>query len=365
MSKDFLNVGVIGCGMISDWYFKAAKRFKQMRIIGCADARPESAAKQGAAYNVPVMTVEEMLANPEVEMVLNLTPQKVHYPISKQALEAGKHVYSEKPLCVTLEQAEELIKLAESKGLQIAAAPDTFLGGGHQTVRKLIDDNWIGKVFAGTAMFMLNIPQEWAHAPMFYDEGAGPMLDYAPYFVAQLINVLGPAVAVTAVVTKATEFRVGGPDTVPHIYPVNVPTFQSGIIEFANGTQITMIGSYDVHKGSHPYIEFYGTKGSISMHNPNFFGGEIKLFRPSYEDWQNVPSVFDYNTDARSIGAADMIESILTGRPGRVSGKMSFHALEIMLAFEKSAREQKRVVLKSTCDRPMPMVQVSEDGKFE
>ena len=360
-----MKIGVIGCGMISDWYFKAAKRFKQMNIVACGDLRAESAEKQGKEYNIPVRSVEEIYTDPEIEMILNLTPQQAHYAVSKRALECGKHVYSEKPLCGTLEEAEELLKLAESKNLQIAAAPDTFLGGGPQTVRKLVDEGWIGKVFAGTAMFTSRGPETWPHAAAFYKKGAGPMLDYAPYFITQLVNVLGPAVAVTASVTKRTEFRVGGPETVPHIFPVEVPTFQSGIIEFASGAQITVIASYDVWRGTHPYIELYGTKGSINMHNPNFFGGTIKVFRPGYEGWQEVPSAFDYNTDARSIGAADLIESILTGRKGRVSSKLSMHVLEIMLSFEKSSAEGKKIFLKSTCEQPEPMVQVSEDGLFE
>ena len=141
MSKDFMNVGVIGCGMISDWYFKAATRFKQMKIIACADLRAASAEKQGKEYNIPVKTVEEIYNDPEIELILNLTPQQAHYAVSKRALEAGKHVYSEKPLCATMEEAEELIALAESKGLSIAAAPDTFMGGGPQTVRKMVEED--------------------------------------------------------------------------------------------------------------------------------------------------------------------------------------------------------------------------------
>ena len=365
MSKTSMKIGVIGCGMISDWYFKAAQRFKQMDIICCGDLNEKAAAKQGAEYNIPVKNVEDIYTDSEVELILNLTPQQAHYAVSKRALECGKHVYSEKPLCGTMEEAKELMALAKSKNLQIAAAPDTFLGGGPQTFRKLVDDNWIGKVFAGTAMFTSRGPEKWPHAAAFYKKGAGPMLDYAPYFITQLVNVLGPAVAVTASVTKGSESRVGGPETVPHIFPVEVPTFQSGIIEFAGGAQITVIASYDVWRGTHPYIELYGTKGSINMHNPNFFGGFVKVFRPGYENWQEVPSAFDYNTDARSIGVADMIEGILTGRKTRVSGELSMHVLEIMLSFEKSSKEGRKIMLETTCEQPAPMQPVSEDGLFE
>ena len=362
MAKQSMNVGVIGCGMISDWYFKAAKRFKQMNIIACGDLKEELAKKQGETYGIPVKHPDEIYTDPEVELILNLTPQKAHYFVSKRALESGKHVYSEKPMSVTLADAKELMALAKARGLRICSAPDTFLGGGPQTARKLIDDGWIGRPFSGTAIFMGRGPEKWPHAPAFYDIGAGPMLDYSPYFVSQLINLFGPAKSITASVTKATETRVGGPETVPHVYPVNVPTFQSGIIEFVNGVQITMIGSYDVYRGSHPSIEIYGTDGSLNMHNPNFFGGSVKLFRPGFEDWQEIPTAFDYNTDARSIGAAEMIESILTGRKSRISGEMALHALEIMLGFELSAKEGRRIVLETTCERPAPMTHVAEDG---
>ena len=365
MKRTSLNVGVIGCGMISDWYFKAAKRFKQMNITACADVKEELAKHQGETYGIPVKTPDEIFADPKIDLILNLTPPKIHYQIAKRTLECGKHAYSEKPLGVNLEEAKDLMRLAKKKGLVVASAPDTFLGGGHQTARKLIDDGWIGKVFAGTAMFMSRGPETWAHAPAFYDVGAGPLLDIGPYFVSQLINLLGPAKSVTASVTQGAKFRVGGPDTVPRIYPVNVPTFQSGIIEFACGAQITLIGSYEVYKTSHPFLELYGTEGSLSMHHPNWFGGEVKVFRPGYEDWREVPTAFNYNTDARSIGVADVIESILQKRPPRVSGEMAFHALEIMLSLEKASKAQRRIELESTCKRPAAMNPVLVDGTLE
>lgn len=365
MNKRSLNIGVIGCGMISDWYFKAAKRFPQMNITACADLKTELAETQGKTYDIPVKTVDEIFADPAIDLILNLTPPKVHCAIAKRTLEAGKHAYSEKPLGINLAEAGEIIALAEAKNLAVGCAPDTFLGGGPQTMRKLLDDGWIGKPIAGTVICLGRGPEKWSHAPAFYDIGAGPMLDIGPYFITQLINLLGPATAVTACVTKGADSRIGGPDTVPHIYPVNVQTHQSGIIEFACGTQITMINSYEVFgPQKHPFMELYGTRGSLAMHHPNFFGGEVKLYQIGYEDWQNVPSAFLYNSDARSIGVVDMIESILDKRPARASGKLAYHALEIMLAFEKSAQARCRVELESTCDRPAAMLPATEDGQI-
>ena len=363
MNQKFLNVGVIGCGMISDWYFKAAKRFPQMHIIGCADLKRDLAEKQGKQYDVPVMSVDQLFGDSRIDVILSLTPPKAHCGVLKRGLEAGKHVYTEKPFGVNLQEAKEVLALAKQKGLYVGCAPDTFMGGGHQTMRKLLDDNWIGKPIAGTVVCLGRGPEKWSHAPAFYIEGAGPMLDIGPYFVTQLINLLGPAKAITAAVTKGADRRVGGPDTVPHIYPVTVPTHQSGIIEFVNGTQITMINSYEVFAPSrHPFIELYGTRGALAMFHPNFFGGKVEVFQEGYEDWKEVPSAFLYNTDARSLGIVDMIESILEKRPARASGELAYHALEIMLGFEKAAKEGKRIELESTCTRPAPMLPVVEDG---
>ncbi len=366
MNRNSLNVGVVGCGMISDWYFKAAKRFKQMNIVACADLKSELAEKQGAAYGIPVRPVDEIFDDPAIELVLNLTPPKAHCSIARRTLEAGKHAYSEKPIGINLDEAGMLLELAERKQLYIGCAPDTFLGGGPQTARKLLDDGWIGAPIAGTVIFLGRGPEKWAHAPAFYDLGAGPMLDIGPYFITQLVNLLGPARAVTAQVTKGAEFRTGGPDTVPPVYPVNVPTHQSGVIEFANGAQITVVGSYEVFGPCrHPSIEIYGTRGSLAMHHPNFFGGEVKVFQNGYEDWRDVPSAFIYNTDARSIGVADLIEAVLERRPARASGRLAYHVLDIIQAFETSSRLERKVVLKSDCERPAAMPAVTEDGALK
>ena len=365
MSQKFLNVGVIGCGMISDWYFKAAKRFPQMHIAACADLKTELAAKQGAEYGIPVKSVDELFADPAIDLILNLTPPKAHCAVARRTLESGKHAYSEKPLGVDLDEARMLLKLAEERGLAIGCAPDTFLGGGPQTMRKLLDDGWIGKPVAGMAVFLGRGPEKWAHAPAFYDVGAGPMLDIGPYFITQLLNLLGPARAVTAAVTRGADFRTGGPETTPRVYPVKVPTHQSGVIEFADGVQITVVGSYEVFGPSrHPFLELYGTRGSLAMHHPNFFGGPVQIYQSGYEEWREVPPAFPYNTDARSIGVADMIEAILDKRPPRASGRMAFHALEIMLAFAKSGEAGKRIAIESVCERPAPMLPVTEDGQL-
>ena len=365
MSKT--RIGVIGCGMISDTYFNAAKRFGNIEIAACADIDMEVAKKKAEAHEnlFPAKTVDELLADPSIELVINLTVPKAHAEVDMQILRAGKHAYSEKPLGVDLDQAREVMKLAAEKKLRIGCAPDTFLGGGQQTARKLIDDGWIGKPIAGTAMVLGRGPEKWAHAPFFFDYGAGPMLDLGPYYITALINLLGPAKSVTAMTTKGSDTRVGGPETVPHVYPINVTTHLTGVIEFQCGALITVITSFEVYKHGHAPIEIYGSEGTLQVPDPNTFGGPVKLFRNGYKDWVECPLSHGYTTNSRSIGAADIINALKSGRPHRASGELAFHALEIMLAFDKSSQLGRRVELQTTCARPAALPLGLEDGELD
>ena len=365
MSKT--RIGVIGCGMISDTYFNAAKRFGNIEIAACADIDMEVAKKKAEAHEnlFPAKTVDELLADPSIELVINLTVPKAHAEVDMQILRAGKHAYSEKPLGVDLDQAREVMKLAAEKKLRIGCAPDTFLGGGQQTARKLIDDGWIGKPIAGTAMVLGRGPEKWAHAPFFFDYGAGPMLDLGPYYITALINLLGPAKSVTAMTTKGSDTRVGGPETVPHVYPINVTTHLTGVIEFQCGALITVITSFEVYKHGHAPIEIYGSEGTLQVPDPNTFGGPVKLFRNGYKDWVECPLSHGYTTNSRSIGAADIINALKSGRPHRASGELAFHALEIMLAFDKSSQLGAKVMLESTCTQPAPLPLGLEDGELD
>ena len=355
MSKT--RIGVIGCGMISDTYFNAAKRFGNIEIAACADIDMEVAKKKAEAHEnlFPAKTVDELLADPSIELVINLTVPKAHAEVDMQILRAGKHAYSEKPLGVDLDQAREVMKLAAEKKL----------GGGQQTARKLIDDGWIGKPIAGTAMVLGRGPEKWAHAPFFFDYGAGPMLDLGPYYITALINLLGPAKSVTAMTTKGSDTRVGGPETVPHVYPINVTTHLTGVIEFQCGALITVITSFEVYKHGHAPIEIYGSEGTLQVPDPNTFGGPVKLFRNGYKDWVECPLSHGYTTNSRSIGAADIINALKSGRPHRASGELAFHALEIMLAFDKSSQLGAKVMLESTCKQPAPLPLGLEDGELD
>ncbi len=368
------GIGIVGCGMISGAYFKAAQRFRNITITGCCDTIAAKAEEKAAEFNCKAMSYEELINHPEVEIVLNLTPPKAHCKVLTDALNAGKHAYTEKPFGVDDAEVNAVCELASAKGLRLGCAPDTFLGGGLQTARKLIDDNWIGKVLSGTAIVQGRGPEKWGHAPFFYDKGAGPMLDLGPYYVTALVSLLGPAKAVTAVTARGSEFRTFG-DTVAEQYqdkykpfdnyPVNVDTHQTGIIEFANGAVITVIASFDVFKHGHNPIELYGSEGSLIVPDPNTFGGDVKVFRPGMDGFQIVPKPFIYTENSRSIGIADMAKAIADNRPHRASCELARHVIEIMFAFERSSAEGRKISIKSSCERPAPLPLGLSDGELD
>ncbi len=362
-----MKIGVIGCGMISNAYLTAATKFDILEVVGCADMNPELAKAKAEEHKVKAMTVEEMLADKKIEIVINLTPPKAHFPVTMQILEAGKHAYSEKPFGINDDETAKIMALANKKKLRVGCAPDTFLGGGQQTARKLIDDGWIGTPIAGTAMVMGRGPEKWANAPFFYDIGGGPMLDLGPYYITALVNLLGPAKSVTAVTFRGAKTRKCGPTSVPPFkeYPVNVNTHQSGMVEFKNGAVITVIASFEVYRNQHTPIEIYGTAGSLVVPNPNTFDGPVKVFKPGYADWVDAPLSHGYTENSRSIGAADMAYAIQKKRPHRASGELANHVLEIMMAFDKSSASGKKVTLKTTCERPAALPLGLEPGLLD
>lgn len=352
-----VKIGIMGCGNISQAYFNAAKKLRILEVVSCTDINMEVAAAKAEENGVAAVTIDEMLADPEIQIIINLTIPSVHAEVSLKILEAGKHVHVEKPLAVTREDGKKVLDLAKKKGLKVGCAPDTFMGAGLQTCRKIIDDNWLGKVVSGTAFMMGRGPESWHPNPaFFYEIGGGPMFDMGPYYITALIHLLGPVKRVSAITTKAYEERIATCEA--HFgkkLPVEVPTHYSGSLEFVSGPVVTVTISFDVWKHSNSIIEIHGTEGSMSVPDPNGFGGKVKVFKPGAEDWAIVPHSHKYADNMRSIGVADMAYSILSGRKHRCNGEMAYHALDIMHAFEDSSKSGKAVELASTCDQPAPL----------
>jgi len=352
------NVGVIGCGQISSIYLQAPGTFDILNIIACSDIDMNRARAQAERFNVPkVYSTEELLADPDIDIVLNLTIPRVHADIGLAAIEAGKSPYSEKPLAIHREQGKALLDAAHAKQLRVGCAPDTFLGGGIQTCIKLIDDGEIGTPVAATAFMMGHGPESWHADPdFFYQPGAGPMFDMGPYYLTALVAMLGPIRRVTG------SARITFPERVITSQPkygtkikVNTPTHIAGIMDFVSGAVGTIVTSFDVWSHKLPRIEIYGTEGSLSVPDPNTFGGPVYIRRAQDQEWQEIPLTHGYTKNTRGIGLADMAHAMRSGRPHRASGELAYHVLDTMQAFIDSSRENRHIELTSTCNRPTPL----------
>lgn len=355
MSHTPVNVGVIGCGNISGIYLEAGKKFDILNIVGCADLDLERARAQAAKYDVPwAGSVEDLLANPEVELIINLTVPQAHASIALAAVQAGKHIYNEKPLTIERAEARQLLELAEARGLRVGCAPDTFLGGGLQTCRKLIDEGAIGTPVGATAFMMSRGVERWHPNPNFYYQpGAGPMFDMGPYYLTALTTMLGPVKRVTG------SAQISFPERLiysqPHageIIKVTTPTLISGVFDFASGAVGTIITTFDVWYAELPRIEIYGSEGTLSVPDPNTFGGPVRLRRMGEQQWSEIPIEHGYTENSRGLGVADMAYGIHNGRAHRASGQLAYHVLDLMHAFLDSSREGRHIMIESTMERP-------------
>jgi predicted dehydrogenase len=367
-----MKVGIVGAGNISATYVATLHMFDFIRVKSIYDVYEESAKKLAEQFGLQAVKLDAMLADPEIGLIINLTTPTSHYAISKKALLAGKHVYSEKPLGVSMAEAEELMAIARAGDLRLGCAPDTFLGGGHQLTRRLFDEGRIGKAVSATAMLLLPGHEHWHPNPaFFYGRGGGPMLDVGPYYVTNLIALLGPVREVfgMAKITRI-ERKVKTDPRRGETIKVLVPTHLTGVMEFHSGATITIATSFDVIKHKHNQIEIYGSEGTMVTPDPNNFTGKVEIFEDGGEEWQDIAVNHPYTEGVpghlglRGLGAAEMVDSLRAGRPHRVSSELAFHALEVMTAFERSAQSRKVVAIHSSCGRPDPIPQQVEKGRF-
>ncbi|MCX6344802.1 MAG: Gfo/Idh/MocA family oxidoreductase [Armatimonadetes bacterium] len=356
MNSKTTNAAIIGCGNISDIYFQNGKVFEAFDIVACADLIPERATAKAEEYGCKAMSVEEVLTDPSIDIIINLTIPIAHAEVAFRAVEAGKSVHNEKPLTITREDGRKLLAMAKAKGVRVGCAPDTFMGGGIQTCIKLIDDGWIGEPIGATAFMTCHGHESWHPDPEFYYKvGGGPMFDMGPYYLTALVAMMGPVKRVTG------STRITFPERTITSQPkygtkvkVDVPTHVAGIMDFANGAIGTIITSFDVWTAELPRIEIYGTEGTLSVPDPNGFGGPVRVMRPG-SALMEVPLTHGYSENSRGIGVADMAYALKSGRPHRASGELAFHVLDIMHAFHDSSNQGKHIQLESSCTRPTPL----------
>jgi predicted dehydrogenase len=353
-------VGLIGCGTISGVYLENCSTFPGLRVVACADLEPERAEARAREFGVPrACTVDRLLEDPDVELVLNLTIPAAHAEVSGRALAAGKHVYSEKPLALNREDGRRVLQMAADRDLLVGCAPDTFLGPGLQACRAIVDRNLIGEPVAATASFMAHGPEHWHPNPAFlYQEGAGPLFDLGPYYLTALISFMGPVRRVTSL------SRITFPERLITSQPlygttitVGTPTFVAGLLEFASGAIATLITSFDVWSHSLPPIEIYGSEGTMQTPDPNTFGGPGRFRLGRTGEWQEVTADSPYTGNCRGLGLKDMAEGMRSGTPFRASGALAYHVLDVMQSLMESAETGRHIDVESSCTQPaaLPM----------
>ncbi|WP_343116340.1 Gfo/Idh/MocA family oxidoreductase [Ostreiculturibacter nitratireducens] len=362
-----IGVGIIGCGNISAAYLRLAPLFKGLEVRAVADMNMTAAQARSKEFGPRALSVEDLLAANDIDIVVNLTIPDAHFAVTKAILKAGKHAYSEKPFVLTIEEGKELRDLAAKSGLRVGSAPDTFFGGAHQAARAAIDSGRVGEITAGTAHVLSHGMEHWHPNPdFFFLPGGGPMLDLGPYYVTNLIQLIGPVKRVAALTSAATPTRTistPGPRRGDAI-PVKTPTNIHALLEFFNGATITLSTSWDVWAHRHGNMELYGTEGSLFVPDPNWFSGRVDIAGrdgkirelkqrahpfavPNMKSGDGV-----MRANYRTAGLAEMAQAIAHDRVHRCSLELALHAVEVMTAVLRSGDTGQFVSMTTTCERP-------------
>jgi len=347
------GVAVIGCGNISKQYLSNLTRFPDVRVLFCADLDLERAKTQAAAYGVPASgSVQQALEQPDVQLVVNLTIPAAHAEVAAAAIAAGKHVWNEKPLAPDVAAGRALLEQADKAGLRVGCAPDTVLGAGIQSARRLIASGAIGTPVSALTLLQGPGPESWHPDPEFlFAKGAGPLFDLGPYYLSTLATLFGPATRVAAVGRRTRDARViGSGPRAGTEFSVQVPTYISALAEYAGGEAATMLFSWESPLGRHGFVEITGTEATLAVPDPNRFDGDLRLRRAGDEDWTVIPS--EGAAAGRGSGVVDMVRSIRRGQPHRASGEIAQHVLELMTAIERSADDSDFVPVESGFEQP-------------
>jgi len=338
-SNNPVRAGLIGCGAISGEYLKRAALFPILRIVACADLNPQAAKAKAWEYGIPrVRSVEELLADPEIELILNLTIPNAHAPISLAALSAGKHVYVEKPLAISRAEGVAVMAKAKEAGKLVGCAPDTFMGSGLQTARRAIDAGRIGRPVAFTAFMMCPGHESWHPSPEFYYQpGGGPMFDMGPYYLTALLNLFGSVRRLCGMASTAIPTRtITSAPKFGKSIEVQTPDHVTGLMEFENGAVGTIVQSFATHHAPSGTISVFGTEGTLLVPDPNRFAGPVHFRGKADKEWIELPPVFTHDY-GRSVGLAEMACALREGRPFRASGEQGMAVLDLMQGFLDSS----------------------------
>jgi len=362
------RVGIVGCGNISNVYAAKLTALPFVELVACADVLPERAKELSEKHDIPKqLEPDELIAGDDVEIVVNLTIPAAHYAVSRDAVDAGKSVFCEKPLALSLDEGLELGRRALRTGARVGCAPDTFLGAGLQTCRKLIDDGAIGEPVAASGFMLSPGPEAWHPGPaMFYQHGAGPLFDMGPYYLTALVHLLGPVGRITgsARITHAQR-EIGSEPLRGQMMDVEVPTHVSAVLDFASGPVANLTTSFDVQTTRLRNIEIYGTEATLSVPDPNTFGGPVTIRKRGEQAWTEMPLTHGNAEQSRGIGLADMICGVQQKRAHRASLELSSHVLDLMESIVTASDQGRHAEPRTTCERPAPLPAGLPDDIFD
>ncbi|WNB87361.1 Gfo/Idh/MocA family oxidoreductase [Cellulomonas sp. ATA003] len=353
-----LRIGVVGAGKISAQYSDAFSRLPQVAVTAVADLDTGRAGALAAAHpGARATSLDDLLAADDVDVVLNLTIPAVHAEVALAAIAAGKHVYGEKPLAATTEEARAVLRAAEAAGVRVGCAPDTVLGTGVATARAAVDAGAIGVPHAATAFMVTPGHERWHHDPEFYYRpGGGPLLDMGPYYLTALVHLLGPVRRVVGAASRPQATRtIGQGPRGGTSFDVEVDTHVTAILEHDGGALTTLLVSFDTWAARLPRIEVYGGEGSLSVPDPNYFDGEVALFTRDAPEWTALEPRAGYLGAGRGYGVADLALAIDAGQPHRASADVALHVLDVMESVLSAAGSHTAVEITTTCERPEPV----------
>jgi predicted dehydrogenase len=357
-----MRIGVIGCGTVSVPYLRNLTPAPDVDVVACSDLVLERARARAAEFGIGrACTQAELLADPTIELVVNLTIPSAHFEVTMAALRAGKHVWTEKPLSMDRTEAEALLREADRRGLHVGCAPDTVLGAGLQTCRRLIDEGVIGEPMAAAACFMSRGPETWHPDPVFlYQPGAGPLFDIGVYYLSSLVNLLGPVGRVSAFGRVLFAERViGSGPRAGEAFSVGTDTYVTSILQFESGALANMVTAFGIWGADLPKLQVHGSGGVLNVPDPNTFGGPITANLHSDEEgWRDLPLAYDHTDhcrNCRGIGVIEMAQAVREGRAPRASGAIAHHVLDVMQSLAESALSGRHVEVATTCERPSPL----------
>jgi len=351
MQFEKIGVGVVGAGNISDQYLSHLTTFPDFDVLFVADLDAERAATQAEKYGVPASgSLAELLTNDRIQLVINLTIPAAHVEVSLAALNSGKHVWSEKPMALDRSGAAQLLEAAKKNGVRLGIAPDTFLGAGIQTGLNAIRSGSIGEPLTSLTIFQTAGPDSWHPDPAFlFAKGAGPLFDMGPYYITTLVQIFGQVARVTATSSKSQQTRfVGSGPKKGSSFPVEEPTQVTALIEFSSGASAVSIFSFEAAHEVTGFVEITGSKGAITLPDPNDFDGESVLYLPEQEP-QKVAAIG--NTHGRGLGALNMMQSFMAGTDHVASAELGNHVLDILISISESAQQKEAIAVFSTLDK--------------